>query len=321
MPETDQADESDALETDSADEHPPSGRHILRASRTTRARRPRRLAEEDRPDRHGCRRSLPAAVSAESAESPSEPSLLDALSSAGRRAGPAARRAADRPSSASCAARPPASAWSTAFMPSFRTTSKTCCLKVQRPIFIDLIQLHDDIGKMIAARASDRFRRRRPRLVPRNPRIDSDRDRRHPLPPGRRAVLARNGEFDPRKQRRSRPRRPTIPRSTRRSPPGCARVSRRREAHPSRDRHGLLLAPAAGRAAMDSERVREAFTFARAAQSWARSLVAAWKFSQSSTIPSHEPSWAKSASKTSRSRAVRSAVHAAAARSAPARTP
>jgi molecular chaperone GrpE len=27
-------------------------------------------------------------------------------------------------------------------------------LKVQRPIFIDLIQLHDDIGKMIAARAA-----------------------------------------------------------------------------------------------------------------------------------------------------------------------
>ena len=28
-------------------------------------------------------------------------------------------------------------------------------LKVQRPIFIDLIQLHDDIGKMIEARAPD----------------------------------------------------------------------------------------------------------------------------------------------------------------------
>ena len=27
-------------------------------------------------------------------------------------------------------------------------------LKVQRPIFIDLIQLHDDVGKMAAARAS-----------------------------------------------------------------------------------------------------------------------------------------------------------------------
>ena len=39
-------------------------------------------------------------------------------------------------------------------MPSFKTTSKIFCLKVQRPIFIDLIQLHDDIGKMIEARAA-----------------------------------------------------------------------------------------------------------------------------------------------------------------------
>ena len=97
-------------------------------------------------------------------------------------------------------------------------------LKVQRPIFVDLIQLHDDIGKMIEARPAV-GRRTRPRgRRPGHPGIDPGRDRGHPLPPGRRAVHRwRASSSIPGGSARSPRWRPTIPRSTRRSPPGCAR--------------------------------------------------------------------------------------------------
>ena len=74
-------------------------------------------------------------------------------------------------------------------------------LKVQRPIFIDLIQLHDDVGKMMAARSS----------------TDSDRDGAasfrgilESIQTAIEDILYRqgvepfsldNGEFDPRRQR------------------------------------------------------------------------------------------------------------------------
>ena len=68
-------------------------------------------------------------------------------------------------------------------------------LKVQRPIFVDLIQLHDDIGKMIDAQPAGGPRPRR--RGPGHARVDPHGDRGHPLPPGRRAV--------PRRGRRIRP--------------------------------------------------------------------------------------------------------------------
>ena len=98
--------------------------------------------------------------------------------------------------------------------------------KVQRPIFVDLIQLHDDIGKMIEAR----------------PASDDEPDRAvavrgilESIQVAIEDILYRQGvepfslrvsSSTPGVSARSPPWRPTIPRSTRRSPPGCARGSR-----------------------------------------------------------------------------------------------
>ena len=49
-------------------------------------------------------------------------------------------------------------------------------LKVQRPIFVDLIQLHDDVGKMAAARSALRRRKRWFGLRTRHSGIDSNRN-------------------------------------------------------------------------------------------------------------------------------------------------
>ncbi len=57
-------------------------------------------------------------------------------------------------------------------------------LRVQRPIFVDLIQLHDDLGKMIESRASADAEPERRRGPARDPGVDPDRDRGYPLPPG-----------------------------------------------------------------------------------------------------------------------------------------
>ena len=97
-------------------------------------------------------------------------------------------------------------------------------LRVQWPIFIDLIQLHDDIGKMIEAQPADE--------------PDQAAALRGTLESIRTAIedtLYRQGvepfqhegeDFDPRRQRRCRPSPPTTPSATRPSPAGCARVSR-----------------------------------------------------------------------------------------------
>jgi molecular chaperone GrpE len=74
-------------------------------------------------------------------------------------------------------------------------------LKVQRPIFIDLIQLHDDIGKMIDSRAPAGFGPER---------SDDFREILEPIQTAIEDILYRQGvepfalegtEFDPRKQR------------------------------------------------------------------------------------------------------------------------
>ena len=99
-------------------------------------------------------------------------------------------------------------------------------LKVQRPIFIDLIQLHDDIGKMIEARPASTTRAEPLGRRPGGPRIDPGRHRGHPLPPGRRAVRRRGGRVRPPAPARGRHRGDRRPRGTRRSPPGSAKGSR-----------------------------------------------------------------------------------------------
>lgn len=74
-------------------------------------------------------------------------------------------------------------------------------LKVQRPIFIDLIQLHDDIGKLIEAQPADQSEAPRPGAV--RPVLES-------IQTGIEDILYRQGvepfvheghDFDPRKQR------------------------------------------------------------------------------------------------------------------------
>ena len=74
-------------------------------------------------------------------------------------------------------------------------------LNVLRPVFLDLIQLHDDIGKMVAAQPDGA----KARPGPPPPRHDaglSAGDRGHPLPPGGRALSLQEGDtFDPRRQR------------------------------------------------------------------------------------------------------------------------
>ena len=228
-----------------------------------------------------------------------------------------------RPLSASCAPRRRASGWSTGFMPSFKTTSRICCLKVQRPIFIDLIQLHDDIGKMIDARVARRCRARAIRRRPRHSRIDPDRDRRHPLPPGRRAVRARGRRtFDPRKQRAVSTQATDDPALNKTV---AARLRKGFRAGDKLIRPEIVSVftfrqtPVGSSATSDVAPCGESASRVlhgrrslpdRTAQSWARSMVVSWKFSQSSVIPSHEPSWARSASKTSRKRAIRSGCQA-----------
>ena len=119
-------------------------------------------------------------------------------------------------------------------------------LKVQRPIFIDLIQLHDDIGKMIEARAPDDAEPERAAALRGILESIPDGDRGHSLSPGGRTVLRRGRHLRPPPaarglhggDRRTRPqqdhRRPT-----------AERVPGRRQADPPRDRFGVHAATVA----------------------------------------------------------------------------
>ena len=98
-------------------------------------------------------------------------------------------------------------------------------LKVQRPIFIDLIQLHDDIGKMIDARSAgdgdaDRNVAVRGMLESIQMAIEDILYRQGVEP-----FAAEGDEFDPGSQRARRHGATDEPAPTRRSPPGCARGS------------------------------------------------------------------------------------------------
>ena len=111
-------------------------------------------------------------------------------------------------------------------------------LKVQRPIFVDLIQLHDDIGKMIDAQPTDdadrsaavrgtaRARFARPSKTSSIARASSHsgRGRRvRPPPPARRDHRADRGARAEQDDRR----------------PPAPGLSGRRQAHPAGDRVGL----------------------------------------------------------------------------------
>ena len=95
-------------------------------------------------------------------------------------------------------------------------------LKVQRPIFVDLIQLHDDVGKMAEAQPARGGRLRRPEHA----RIDPDGRRGHPLPPGRRAVPQRGPGLRPPPPAPSSTTPTEDPRSRRPSPNASAPASR-----------------------------------------------------------------------------------------------
>ena len=203
-------------------------------------------------------------------------------------------------------------------------------LKVQRPIFIDLIQLHDDIGKMIEARPGRGRRRRGPRRRrPRHPGIDPGRDRGHPLSTGRRAVHRRGRHVrSPATagRRHGDDRRSRAEQDDRR--PAAQGIPGRRKADPARARLGLHAPPphrtgpaesCRGYRSRPHDRSRD-----RAPDAFTRSSDPVESFGSRRSLaisdPSHEPSWARSASKTSRA-APRGSASTAGARPAPARTP
>ncbi len=156
MPESNRA-ATDAAQTASQNEHPPSDGAFLVLEGALGLDVLEGLAEAEvdgTPEPESAeRRSIPPPPAPAPARSPAGPSLLDAFRSLGddlggridalkstferELRGEASReRIVDR------------------LHAELQDYKQDLLLKVQRPIFIDLIQLHDDVGKMAAARAS-----------------------------------------------------------------------------------------------------------------------------------------------------------------------
>ena len=112
-------------------------------------------------------------------------------------------------------------------------------LGILRPVFVDLIQLHDDIGKMVAAPGDSEGERRPPA------RPDaglSAGDRGHPLPPGGRALRDRRRRLRPPSPEGPlhRPHRRPRPEQARRRPTTQG-LPGRRQGDPTGDGDGLCL--------------------------------------------------------------------------------
>jgi molecular chaperone GrpE len=152
MPESNRA-ATDADHVGSQDEHPPSDGAFLVLEGALGLDVLEGLAEPDGGPEPALAEPLSLPPAPAPARSPREPSLLDALRTLGEdlggridalkstferelRAEASRERIVDR------------------LHAELQDYKQDLLLKVQRPIFIDLIQLHDDVGKMAAARSS-----------------------------------------------------------------------------------------------------------------------------------------------------------------------